>query len=374
MATSWTVTAVRTYSDIDGLGTQVADLDDITVDSGGKLTLDAAWLGSDGSRGMNGITVNAGGVHIQEAGTTCLIKDTYKITLTEGAQWRSLGALGSRCIISGENITSATHYIYLDSGGRFYSDYTDIKTFIRAFYVLYDGVIEMHNSTISAMTYAPITMNYAGGGVLLVGCTIAAASDYYCIWSRSNCEFMAIDTTFTSVTDNHLAMGVWQFKGAFANCTYQGVPIEVDDFGETAQDLDIRIYEESPITESNSISDVIIGALHPSMDTEGMLYDTTNYLKIPGYLAIPPTVTGTSKAYLLKKSAYWPSGTAVADRTWKYWSDSGQAISGDNQYWTILGSKSGYSSDTDTGFAGDAMTLSISRSGGATGRMVQGMV
>lgn len=351
--TSHVVTTTTNYSTL-----AVADGDDITINSGGVLSLDSGWAGADGSRGINGIAVNLNAIHIQDAGTTCKIKDTYEIQITEGGQWRSLGAVGNRCAITGSNTATNTHYIQTYIGGKFYIDYTDISGFYYGIYSLYGGFIEMQNSTITGIGRDAVVTN-RGVTVFLVNCSLASGSTFFVFTAADVGVITAINCTLTSNTDNRLASSTYGFKLVLAGCTYQGIGIIADDFPNATLDYDIRIYEESSITETNGESDVIIGSSHPSMDAEGMLYDDTNYIKIPGCINIPPTVTGISKAYILQKSAYWRSGLAVVSRTWVYWSDSGQAETGDNQKWTIYGGKTSYSSDTDTDWAGNAMTLNI---------------
>lgn len=354
---SLVISTTTNYSTLD-----VADGDDITINSGGTLTLDSAWSGSDGSRDISGIDISAGGVHIQDAGTRLDINDTYEIIVREGGVWRSNGTSSSGCIINGENTATAAHRIRGYAGGKIFFEYTTISDFYAVGNEL-GGTITVSNSTINAR-YPIYTANY--GGVFniynsTINCNVAG---YYCI-KGTEMKIAAINSDFTSTTNQRLINENYNIVAVFAGCTYQGTnmaDITDDDYAtSTAFDYHLIIYDKSSVTEINSESGVYVSASHPSLDTDGFLFDDdTSYDKYPGFLTHPLTnAGGVTNLYLLRKTAFWESGLATGDRTWKYWSDSGQAETGDNQKWTVLGSKSGYTSDTDTDWAGNAMTLSI---------------
>jgi len=342
----------------------------------GVLSLDSAWAGSNGSRGMNGITVNIGGIHIQDAGTTCQIRDGYAIVVNEGGQWRSLGTSGSRCAITGEDKTTNTHYIRIN--GKIFTDYTDISVFYYIGMAGASGTYEFVNSTISDMYFTIAFLNTVGM-YLFINCTISCdTAGRYIFEGGYSPHIIAINTAFTSITDNHICLIISLIKLELYSCTYQGIPFDSGDIVGTAWDANIRIYEKSTVTVSGNLADAHVSPSHPELDANGMLENTDSYMKIPGFLS--PDVTnasGVTNLYLLQKSAYWRSGLAVGSRTWFYHSDSGQAETGGNQKWSITGAKVGYVTDSDDVFAGQAVSLTIdaiSGGGGSGGRMVQGMV
>jgi hypothetical protein len=365
---AWTITTNSTASGLPFInGDSIA-----SVASAAKFTWDI--VNADLAIHANGMTCNYGIIE-QSAGTTIHVADTYAITINEGGQWRSLGTSGSRCAITGSSTTTAAHIISIYMGGKFYTNYADISAFYYGVSCFRAAIVDMYNSTITGVgRYAFFA--YANN-INLINCTIATAANYYCVWGNFGVYLNAINTAFTSVTNNYLITSDYSMRVSLAGCTYQGIAINADDFGITTQDIDIRIYEASAVSEGTPLAGVGVSITHPSMDTLGMAYDATNYLKIPMALSFPVTdAAGLSTLYLLQKNAYWPSGLAVISRAWKSWSDSAVAEAGDNQKYTITMAKVGYVSATDVDWAGNAMTglVNAVSSGGAQGRMVSGMV
>jgi hypothetical protein len=373
---SYTIGAgvTRDFSDIDGGGTQVANLDDVTVSYTGKGTADAAWAGADGSRAVV-ITVN--GIYEQEAGVTVKIgtHGTKEMYILESGQARILGTAANPCAIIMTDIADSANNIYLFLGGYFYAQYTAISDIYNI--ECRAGIVELHNCTVTGRT--PLR-SFNGFGVYRVfNSTITSTvASQYIFGDAVSTNAFAVNSKFYTLTDDYLGFGTRSSVFTFAGCTYQGAPIAANDFRLTTQDIDIRIYEASVATESTPLSGVNIGVSHPSIDSLGMLYDSTNYVKIPAYLSYPTTsAAGTATIYTLQKSAYWSSGTAVNNRLWESWSDSAKTETGDNQKYTFTFSKVGYVSQSGTAWSGAnpaAVTLAAISGGGAGGRMVQGMV
>lgn len=355
---AWTVTTSVNASNIGGSGTAVVDGDSITINAGGTLTWDIA--NATGGIDLNGIAVNARGALIQNAGTRIDCNDGFGIYVAEGGVWHSNGTSGSGCIIIGEDGTNIDNTHYVGIAGRMFCTYTTISTFSQlGSWSNGCGSIELHNCTVNTMARAAIYCYY-GGILRFVDCTITATIvSTHCLYlsgaTMAPNYLQAIGCTFASTTDNLLGRAAGLFYAEFADCTYQAAAIVADDFTATTCDYDIRIYGKTLVTLG--VADASVSPDHPSLNERGMLYDTTNYLKIPGYLPFDETnSSGKASVYLLQKSAYWPSTTTVTARTWTYWSDSSQSETGTNQKWTLTFAKDGYISDTDTDWAGNSMT------------------
>jgi len=360
----YVITTTRTFTDMDGIGTDYyvdasvpANSDSLTINSGGNVTDDLS-MGGIGSRA---ITVNEGGKLIINAGISLLFADGNKFLCLEGGQIISRGTVGSRVTITGGSQTTTTNYFACTTGGKIYLENTDVSYFYIFGQATVAGVdynIQLVDSTLDYIGFIR-SVSFVGA-FELYNCRVtqrtAARYVFYYV------GLFAVNADFISVTDNLLAVASTTVKFSFAGCSYDGgggaLPINSDDFGVVTQDIDIRIYEASTVTVAGNLAGVSLSPDHPSLDSLGMLYDDdTFYMKIPGYLSCDQTnASGISTLYLLQKSAYWPSGLAVGSRTWKYWSDSGQAETGDNQKWTVTMAKSGYVTDTDTDWAGNAMT------------------
>ena len=123
--TSWAITN-ETWMDDAGWFDPV-DGDDLTVNRGGIVHMPWNWSGSDGSVRFNGITVNAGGVFVQENGTTIYGMDGVQFTINEGGMARAMGTSGSHCTIRA-SATTDTWYVAVLNGGKFYAQYTDITS------------------------------------------------------------------------------------------------------------------------------------------------------------------------------------------------------------------------------------------------------
>ena len=357
---TWTI-ANESWLD-DATWFNPADGDDLIINSGGIVHMPWNWSGSQAGTlvGFDGITVNVGGVFIQHNGTTCLIKDTFPITINEGGQWQSLGEASSRCAITGSNVATAAHYIYSPTG-RFYAQYTDISGFYRGIYGALGASIEMHSCTVNGQGNEGVAIK--DSDFLAVNTTISSGGTDYVLSLTTTTSTVAtlIDCALTSNTDNRLVKANYLVKVTFAGCTYQGVAIGTDDFPVTTSNHDIRIYESSTVTETNGLSGVAVSPSHPDL-INGFLYDDTNHLYIPGFLSYSPTnTTGASTLFLANWTAFWPSGTAVADRValMQNWSHGADAEAGHNQQWNLTASRWGYVTDCADVWSGTNATVTL---------------
>ncbi len=369
----YVIATTRTFTDMDGAGTDYyadptnpLNSDSLTINSGGDVT-DDLTIGGIGSRS---ITVNAGGKFILSSAAaggalSLKIADTFAITVNEGGQLFSIGTSGARVSITGSNTATVGHRIYMYYGGNFYGQHTDISTFYYGFETVRGSNIFLTNCTIDDTGQYVFYGGSIGGEITVINSTFTArtASRHIFAAGYSLGNILAINTAFITTTDNFLATCGNMALLTFAGCTYQGAAIDIGDISITTMDIDIRIYEKSACTASGNLAGASVSPKHPSQDTMGFLYDSDRYMKIPATLCVPDVTdaTGATYFYGLQKSAYWPSGTAVVDRTWKYWSDSTQAEAGDNQKFTATFSKVGYVTVEDDDWIGNAMTATVSR-------------
>lgn len=345
--TSWTI-ANESWFGQDWF--QPADGDDITVNSGGIVHCNWNWSGADGSRDLNGIDVNAGGVFIQHNGTRIDINTGQDIAVNEGGQWRSLGTEASRCELKGEDNTSATHYL---RSYKAYFEYTDIDSF---YYVspLLGGDLQFINSTLTDMGIN-IYAQYTPAHIYLINSTVSAdTAGRNCIFISYGGRLTAINCAFTSVTDNNLVVESYEGIYDFAGCTYQGAAILPNDFSYTAGTFDIRVYGACDIKTNQAAAKIAVD--HPAMNTLGFIEDDTNYLQIPGYLSYG---NANTTVYLLNWTGYWRSGLAIADRVQMNWSNGGAAASGYNQQWNITVGYPGYQSNYTTIWSGSDATIDL---------------
>jgi hypothetical protein len=343
---------------------QPADTDVIVVNAGGIVHCDANWTGADGSRALNGITVNAGGSFIQTS-SILTISDTYAITINEGGQWRSVGTSGSRCAITYEN--GAVYAFYFGAatvgGGLVVLQYTDISEVRYGFQLQRGGLLYMYNSTLTC-DYGLCIYQNNNGYAELVNCTLTAGTaSQYILYGAYSLNIKSVNTAFVSATDNYLATAIHHMRAEFAGCTFAGgggaaAPISADDFRTSTQDIDIRIYEASTVT--SDVSTASWALRHDEMDSTGMI-TTPAYTKVPGYLAYGQGSPST--IYCLNWTGFWPSGTSVANRvlpqyTFNY-SNGAAAESGTNAKWNITASDWGYYTNSTTVWSGTNATVNL---------------
>ena len=348
-----------TTNDMDGEGTAIANGDTITIGVGGVV----AWNTVNANEGikLNGVTINKQGRMYQVAGTRLLWNDTKIIAIKEGGQFDALGTAAAPCIIKGGNSASTnSHYLGVDTGGKIFLRYATITNFygIRC----QDGYVELRNCSMtdvvhafynpSALTAHPLIYLYD------TSINVNTVNGYVFLPTGSRIWLIhVIGCALVTTTDNKLAGAVNRVIATFANTTYQGAAIDTDDFDVTTQDLDIRIYGANTVTEGTPLADVGVTIDHPSMDSRGMFVDSTAYRSLPPFLPYPLTdAAGESVIFTLQKTGHWCSELAIGSRTWKYWSDSGQAETGDNRKYTVTLAKVGYVSATDSDWSGNVMT------------------
>ncbi|MDD3962230.1 MAG: PKD domain-containing protein, partial [Bacteroidales bacterium] len=141
----------------------------------------------------------------------------------------------------------------------------------------------------------------------------------------------------------------YTFKASFYGCIYNGVPISSASFGYTSMDIDLRIYEAS--TVSSNVSGVSWALDHPLLTPEGMIFDSTNYMYVPGYLSYG---NGNTTIFTLNRSAFWRSGLAVASRTWFNVSNNPSG-----SQWNITASKWGYAVNSTEVWSGTNAVINL---------------
>ena len=352
--TSWVIATTRTYSDMDGLGNPFVDGDSFTGNSGCRLTAN-----QHGKAGAN-CTLNDNAYFYVSAGVSALFNNggSYTLTINEGARCYLIGTSGNNAVIGGDAGQDALQ-IVIQSGGILTGNYATIQYIstsnsihgVYAFKVILKNCTFSHLSTYTFVLYA--------GFVLLEDC----------VWGDYDTTGIFNYTYYSHVIIKNCTMkctagGFWLASSYGSHIDIIGNttidksgagPVEPNDTNDAGIFVeDYRYYSELVLSEGNSLASCSPSLFHDSIDSRGKLVDAITGVEYDAYLSFPQTDgSGGVNLYPLRKVFF--------NGVWKYWSDSGEAESGDNQKFTIGLVKDGYVYNTTTAWA-DAGTASITLS------------
>jgi len=362
--TDWNKSTSFLFSDMDGLGTPYEDDDTLIVSSGGDGVCDALWPGADGSRETANITINDG-AKWQMENTVKLYCKANMIFRQWGGNVKLKGQPGGGTEFGEDNaakqnysvmcyenaIYSASYvnfgrvneYILARQGGHVNLDHCNIKYHTNCYrgLLIYDGgAIECNDCT---FTTPKVGTNYGcymydGGTVILRNCVFDNTWDYLAHCNLHACSVKMLGSiSFAGATD---PIAAW-FSYTLSKKIYW------------------QYYPKLTVNETNNVQDASLSIDHPSTNTEGFLRWEHNdfFQNLPPVYGenLQTDASGNSFVYALMKS-----GVTIHDGTMviKYWSDSGEAETGDNQKYTVGLGKEGYHFATKTVW-GDAGTVSF---------------
>lgn len=359
----WVVTTAKTLSDMDGGGTEFADGDRYTANSGAILTGDTAWSGADGSRGAGGdCTVNNGAIYYQENTVKFYFKTGFDFVVNQG-NVKILGESGGGTEFGSADTSNRMANMRV-ADASMYVSYCDFGYGMSSF-IQFNGtaIAHFYNCTIKEDTSYSLTFFLYGGSKLtLEECTVHTTTAFF---NTDNADFgvlTAINTTFTG--GSYVMVAYKQMLIYWVGTSNWDGDYEPDATwwtGESRINRPILFkYNKLTVSESNNVSSAIVGfPTHLSQDAKGMFeWESTETLwRTPmTFWATPSTdASGDSVLYLLQ---YIMTMDINSTFEWKYVSDSGQAETGDNQKYTITMTKAGHSNESTTAWA-DGSTASL---------------
>lgn len=355
--TSWTVTTTTTTSALP-----FVNGDDFTINSPGHLTA------NQNNKAGADCTVNDGGEFHVSAGIDFLFNNggSYSLVINEGGRVYCDGTSGNAAVIGGDSGTDADS-IDIISGGTLICNYTTIQYCSGSPSVDVDHAshIRMSNGTISHLgTYS----FYIEGTSIFEEITWGDSDSDYCFRHYYG------DLTIRDCT---MKAGSGWIQGFYQHTIYLLGTNTIDIGGGAVEPtnanaggacvFDFRYYPDLTLSEGNNLADCDVFVSHPSQPEAGIyLTNSANNMVYEPYIVFEKTdSSGDVDIYLLQKTYY--------DDTWKYWSDSGQSETGDNQKFTIGLVKDSYDRNTTTKWADDGTaSITLSAAGGGGGVKLAG--
>ena len=368
MATSWVKNTTFLFSNMDGLGTEYADGDDVQVAEPGNGTIDLAWSGSDGSRRSKRVYALDNGIINMENGV--------KLYFYSGAS-SYIGGKG-RVTIKGE------------PGGGTEIGEDDAGHMVETIWAGDQGIFSATNVTFGRI-HNYFSCSY-GASIYLQNCS-GKVEDKKIVYHNGAGTFIAENCTFDSYyvgtvyvlqcgagggiaifKDCAFGSGIDYIMGPLGN--YYSTLFLVGDIvldGDTdpkwswflmtdQQSITWAYYPKLKISENNNVEDALISVSHPLFEDTGIF--TWDYDQWRVWF---PTVYGLSDTDSNGDGYIYPLckiGLREADDTkvTKYFSDSGQAETGDNQKYTVRITKNGYIGAEVVAW-GNAGTVNLTLSG-----------
>jgi hypothetical protein len=238
-----------------------------------------------------------------------------------------------------------------------YGTYADIEYFSGgpSIRIVQGGRIHLINATFNHHASGNRSIaHFSNGTVILDTCSWGDSDHNRCLYDNGEGTWIIIDCTMKAA-QAWMEVTHWAKVYLLGTNTIDigGGAVEPDNTNDTGAGIEqYMYYPKSTDNETNSLVNANLTLYHPSIDSDGMLVDSTTNMEYYSYFSYDQTdASGNILTYKLKKVMF--------DKAWKYWSDSGQAEAGDNQKWTGYLSKTGYAEGSDTEWAGTNMSFTL---------------